>query len=197
VIVANSRYTADDVAETLGFPRERIHVAYPPVDPVFTAGGARAEGDYVLTVGTLEPRKNLELAIDGVRGRELRVVGARGWGGVEARGDHVTWLGYPDDEELARQYRGASVVVYPSRFEGFGMPIVEAMACGAPVVASSHPSLDEASGGVALRAGHPDELAAAIDEAIDRRDDLVARGLEHARRFTVEATARAHLEAWS
>ena len=197
VIVANSRYTADDVASTLGFPRERIHVAYPPVDPVFTRDGPRAEGDYVLTVGTLEPRKNLALAIDGVRDRELRVVGARGWGGVEARGDHVTWLGYPDDEELARQYRGASVVVYPSRFEGFGMPIVEAMACGVPVVASSHPSLDEASGDVALRAGDPDELATAIDEAIARHDELVARGLEHARRFTVEANARAHLEAWS
>jgi len=66
-----------------------------------------------------------------------------------------------------------------------------------PVVASSHPSLDEASGDVALRAGDPDELATAIDEAIDGHDELVARGLEHARRFTVEANARAHLEAWS
>jgi glycosyltransferase involved in cell wall biosynthesis len=197
VIVANSRYTADDVASTLGFPRARIHVAYPAVDPVFTADGPRADGDYVLTVGTLEPRKNLDLAIDGVRGRELRVVGARGWGGVEARGDHVTWLGYPDDAELARQYRGASVAVYPSRFEGFGMPIVEAMACGVPVVASSHPSLDEASGDAALRAGDPEELAAAIDEAVARRDELVARGLEHASRFTAEANALAHLEAWS
>src|SRR4029079_10290641 len=92
---------------TLGFPRERIHVAYPPVDPVFTRDGPRAEGDYVLTVGTLEPRKNLALAIDGVRDRELRVVGARGWGGVEARGDHVTWLGDPEDAELARQYTRA------------------------------------------------------------------------------------------
>ena len=197
VIVANSRFTADDVAATLGFPRERIHVAYPAVDPVFTAVGPRAEGDYALTVGTLEPRKNLALAIDGVRGRELRVVGARGWGGVAAHGEHVTWLGYPDDEELARQYRGAAVVVYPSRFEGFGMPIVEAMACGVPVVASRHPSLDEASGDVALRAGDADEIATAVGEALARRDELVARGLEHARQFSAEANARAHLEAWS
>jgi glycosyltransferase involved in cell wall biosynthesis len=197
VIVANSRFTADDVASTLGFSRERIHVAYPVVDPVFTAEGPRAEGDYVLTVGTLEPRKNLELAIDGVRGRELRVVGARGWGGVEARGEHVTWLGPLADQELSRQYRGAAVVVYPSRFEGFGLPIVEAMACGVPVVASTHPSLDEASGDVALRAGDPEELAAAIDEALARRDDLVGRGLEHATRFSAAANAQAHLEAWS
>ena len=197
VIVANSCFTADDVAATLGFPRERVRVAYPVVDPVFTPDGPRADGEYVLTVGTLEPRKNLALAIDGVRGRELRVVGARGWGGVEASGEHVTWLGPLDDAELARQYRGASVVVYPSRFEGFGMPIVEAMACGAPVVASSHPSLDEASGDVALRAGDPDQVAVAIDEAISRRSELTARGIEHARRFSAEANALAHLDAWS
>jgi alpha-1,3-rhamnosyl/mannosyltransferase len=79
------------------------------------------------------------------------------------------------------------------------MPVVEAMACGTPVVASSHPSLDDASGDAALRA-EPDDadaIGAALDEAIERRDELVRRGLEHARRFTWEANARAHLEAWS
>jgi glycosyltransferase involved in cell wall biosynthesis len=199
VVVVNSTYTADDVASTLGVPRERIHVAHPGVDAVFAADGPRAEGDYVLAVGTLEPRKNLGNAIAAVRGRELRVVGARGWGGVEARGKHVTWLGPLDDEELARQYRGAAAFVYPSRLEGFGMPVVEAMACGAPVVASSHPSLDDASGDAALRADpdDADAIAAALDEAVARRDELVRRGREHARRFTWEANARAHLEAWS
>jgi glycosyltransferase involved in cell wall biosynthesis len=199
VVVVNSRYTGDDVAATLGVPRDRIHVAYPGVDAVYTADGPRAGGEYVLAVGTLEPRKNLANAIAAVRGRELRVVGARGWGDVEARGRHVTWLGPLHDEELARQFRGASVLVYPSRFEGFGMPIVEAMACGTPVVASTHPSLDEASGDVAVRADpdDPDAIARAIEAAETRRDELVPRGIEHARAFTWEANARAHLEAWS
>ena len=199
VVLVNSRFTGDDVATTLGVPRERIHVAYPGVEAVYTADGPRAEGDYVLAVGTLEPRKNLANAIAALGGRELRVVGARGWGDVEARGEHVTWLGPLHDEQLACQLRGASVLVYPSRFEGFGMPIVEAMACGTPVVASSHPSLDEASGDVAVRADpdDPEAIAHAVELAETRRDELVPRGLEHARAFTWEANARAHLEAWS
>ncbi|HEY5100470.1 MAG TPA: glycosyltransferase family 1 protein [Gaiellaceae bacterium] len=200
VVVVNSRFTGDDVVETLGVDRDRVHVAYPGVDSTFTPEGARAEGEYLLAVGTLEPRKNLVNAIDAAQrlGIELRVVGARGWGGVEARGKGVTWLGYPSDHELPALYRGAAALVYPSRFEGFGIPVLEAMACGTPCVVSAHPSLDEAAGEAAVRAD-PDDvdaIAAAIERARDERDRLVPLGLEHARRFTWLENGRAHLAAW-
>ena len=198
VVVVNSRFTADDVADTLGVPRDRIHVAYPGVDERLTPDGPREPGEYLLAVGTLEPRKNLGNAVSAARrlGIELRVVGPEGWGGVEAGGPGVTWLGYHED--LAALYRGAAAFVYPSRFEGFGMPVIEAMACGTPCVVSSHPSLDEASGDAAVRVD-PDDveaIAAGVELALSDRSELARRGLEHARPFTWLANGRAHLEAW-
>lgn len=198
VVIVNSAYTGDDVARTLGVDRARIHVAHPGVDPAFTPEGPRAGGDYVLAVGTLEPRKNIANAVAAAQrlGVELRVAGARGWGGVDAGG--ATWIPHAGDDELAALYRGASAFVYPSRFEGFGIPVLEAMACGAPCVVSSHASLDEASGGAAVRVD-PDDVGA-IAEGIARaraeRAELARRGLEHVRRFTWLANGRAHLAAW-
>lgn len=200
VVIVNSRFTGDDVADTLGVDRSRIHVAYPGVGEAFTQEGPRADGEYLLAVGTLEPRKNLGSAIAAAEqlGIELRIVGPRGWGGVEARGRGVTWIEYPPDEELPRLYRGAAAFVYPSRFEGFGIPVIEAMACGAPCAVSSHPSLDETAGGAAVRVD-PDDvdaIAAGIERAIAERGELVPRGLEHASRFTWLANGQAHLAAW-
>jgi glycosyltransferase involved in cell wall biosynthesis len=173
VVFAISEFTARDVRERLGV---EARVAYPGVRPEFTPDGPRAEGVDVLAIGTREPRKNLE-ALDGLG---------------------VYIAPYVTDDELARLYRGASVFVFPSRFEGFGIPVVEAMACGTPVVCSNHPSLDEAAGDAAVRVDpeDPADIARGIGEARARREELVPAGLEHARRFTWRATGEALLAGY-
>jgi glycosyltransferase involved in cell wall biosynthesis len=183
-VVAVSEFTKAEVVELLGVADERIRVIPNGVDEVFSADGPRPEGDYVLAVGTLEPRKNLERVVEAaaLAGVELRVVGARGWGGVEVPG----WVGEIPDVELAALYRGARCVVYASLYEGFGLPVLEAMASGTPVVTSRGTVLEEVAGGAAVLVDprSAESIAAGIAEAAARRDELVPLGLERAREFT-------------
>ncbi len=203
LVFAISEYTAGDVVGRLSVPAARVRVARPGVDPRYRPEGHAEErrAPYLLLVGTLEPRKNLGAALEAFallrRSRsdlELLVAGPPGWGEVpdlERPGVHR--LGYVDERRLAGLYRGASALVYSSWFEGFGMPVVEAMASGLPAVVSSHPSLDEAAGTAALRAdpGSAEELAEAVEKALADPGRLRRAGLAHAASFTWEACGRA------
>ena len=194
-VIAVSDFTRRELVEVVGLPEERIRVIPNAVGEPFVADGPAADGDYVLTVGTLEPRKNLPRLVEAARrvGLELRVAGERGWGGVTARGDGVTWLGWVPDDELARLYRGARCVAYPSVYEGFGIPVLEAMACGAPVVTSRGAAMEEVTDGAAVLVNplDPVEIAAGIERAAFEREELTRRGLERARAFTWSAVAEA------
>jgi glycosyltransferase involved in cell wall biosynthesis len=206
-IFVNSRFTAGEVVELLGVPKERIVVAYPGIDPRFRPDGERADlgGPYLLAVSTLEPRKNLPALVGAfalLRRRRpeltLAIAGLGGWEERPLEAEGVRLLGFVSDEELARLYRGAAAFAYPSRFEGFGIPVVEALASGTPAVVSSHPSLDEASGDAALRADpdDPEAFADALDQALGTLQQSVAssneeRGLAHAARFTWSACGEA------
>ncbi|MFN2469300.1 MAG: glycosyltransferase family 4 protein [Gaiellaceae bacterium] len=194
-LIAVSEFTKRELVERLGVPERRIRVIGNGVAEAFVPEGPAAGGDYVLTVTTLEPRKNLARLVRATErlGAELRVVGARGWGDVRVAGERVRWLGEVDDEALAELYRGAACVAYPSLYEGFGLPVVEAMACGTPVVTSAGGALEEVAGGAAVLVDplDPASIAAGIEDAVARRDTLRLDGLERARRFSWRETARA------
>jgi glycosyltransferase involved in cell wall biosynthesis len=202
-IITGSEFTRSELVDLLNVPERKIRVIPYGVGAPFSPEGPAADGDYVLAVSTLEPRKNLTRLVEAfnrasLEGCELRVVGARGWGGVRVEGERVHWLGRVDDAELARLYRGARCVAYPSLYEGFGLPVLEAMACGAPVVASRiEPAIEVGNGAVVLVDGRDaDALAAGLVEAVARRTELARLGPRRAARFDWRMAAEATLEVY-
>jgi glycosyltransferase involved in cell wall biosynthesis len=200
-VLAVSEFTKREVEQLAGVRADRISVAYNAASKeVFTPDGPTGVGDYVLAVGTLEPRKNLPRLIEatGRLGLELRIAGAAGWGSVDVDAAHVRWLGRPDDEELATLLRGARCLAYPSLYEGFGIPVLEAMLCGTPVVTSRDSAMEEVAGGAAELVDPRDvaSIADGIERALGRRDDLRAAGIARATRFSWDATAAAATAAY-
>jgi glycosyltransferase involved in cell wall biosynthesis len=196
-VLTVSERTKRDLVELYAVPSARIVVTPNGVDPVFRPGdGTR---DYVLSVGAIQERKNQLAALEAasLAGYALRVAGPAKDPALAAelsrRGARLE--GYVDVERLADLYRGAACLVQSSRYEGFGLPVLEAMASGTPVVAVPEPALEEVAGDAAVFV--PEErLAEGIRRAIVERDRLVAAGLDRARAFSWRATAERTLAVY-
>ena len=231
LIIVPSQAVERDVVERLGVREDRVtivaHGCEPRFQPTadetaFCAAAARygLPPRYVLAVGTLEPRKNLTTLLrafarlrDTAAGNPppgLVLAGARGWldspiyKTVRSLGleEVVRVPGFIDDDDLPAVYRGAEMLVFPSLYEGFGLPVLEAMACGVPVVASNSSALPEVAGGAALLVDphDVDALAVAIgrvlrDDAL--RERLRLAGIARAGQFSWEAAARRTLDAYA
>ena len=197
-VLAISERTKRDLVELYGVPEEKVVVTPLGVDPAFTPGDGN-RGTYLLFVGAIQERKDPLAAAAAAAsvGLPLVAVGPEKDGRLAAplrsRGADVR--GYVGKRELVELYRGAAALVLPSRYEGFGLPVVEAMATGTPVVAAPDAALREVAGDAALFA-EPRELGPAVRRALDERERLVAAGLERARRFSWEETARRTLAVY-
>ncbi len=227
-VIAVSQATADDLTRLLGIPKTKIDVVYNGVDSIYQPLPAaqvdafrRQAGwpeQFLLIVGTLEPRKNHLILIEAYarycrsvqNPLPLLIGGGKGWGynqifervktlGLEP---YVHFLGYVPLPTLPWLYNAASLFIYPSRYEGFGLPLAEAMACGTPAITSSSSSLPEVAGDAALMVDPDDSdaLAQAILAVMndsERRDDMSKAGPAHVAKFHWAATADATAEVYT
>jgi glycosyltransferase involved in cell wall biosynthesis len=226
-VIADSESTRQDLVELGGIPAERITVVHLGVEDKFApvdddAALARVREKYSLPprfflfVGTIEPRKNVACIVeayaqlaDGLADIDLVIAGRRGWkfGPLYAQieradlADRILMPGRIDDEDLPAVYSCAEAFVWPTIYEGFGLPLLEAMACGTPVISSDIGVVREVVGDAALLIDprSPQQLADAMQRVIsgeDFRDDLVQRGIARARQFRWEQTATRTLEVY-
>jgi glycosyltransferase involved in cell wall biosynthesis len=229
-IATVSEFSKQDIVATYRIPAERITVTYNGVGQIYSQHASRPgegveirekfgiKGEYILAVGSLQPRKNLIRLLRsyallrrelGDSTPQLVLVGRRLWlydevfrevGRMELQ-NHVIFTEYVAEELLPALYRSARVFVYPSLFEGFGLPPLEAMACGTPVVASSTSSLPEVVADAGLLVDPYDEraIAAAILRLLrdeDLRTSLISRGVRRAGLFTWQTAAEKTLELY-
>ncbi len=226
-VIAVSEHSKQEVMKLLHVPENKVFVTHEGVNPIFmpvsAADKARVCERYgirentVLFVGTLEPRKNiltLITAFDIVRKAfnqrcSLILVGGKGWFYKEffefirqlGIDDSVRFLGYVPIKDLPAVYGAATVFVYPSLYEGFGLPPLEAMACGTPVITSNTSSLPEVVGdaGIMVDPHDVEALANAMLQVLgdsDLRREMSARGIERAKQFSWQETARRTLNVY-
>ncbi|MBU2577793.1 glycosyltransferase family 4 protein [Patescibacteria group bacterium] len=225
-IIAVSETTKRDLVDILKIPERKIKVVYEAAESVYyprsemlvneTKKKFAIEGDYLLCVGTREPRKNLERVIMAfteiaAADKEISLViaGKYGWGDDNLKlktqdsklKTHVKILGYVGKEELARLYTGAKAFLYPSLYEGFGLPIVEAMSCGVPVITSDIGSMKEIAGssGLLVNPQSIESIAGAISKIIRNeklREELKIKSLKRAGDFSWEKAALQTLEVY-
>ncbi len=220
LVLVDSRATRADVMRLHGVPAERIAVVYPGVGTQFcrlppAAVQAVRErlglpAAFLLFVGTLEPRKNVPRLLEALAllpdAPPLVIAGRKGWlyddifVAVERLHlqQRVQFLDFVADADLPALYNMAQVFVYPSLYEGFGLPVAEALACGTPVVTTAAGSLPEVTGDAAIIADphRPASIAAAIQQALHDTPRLRAAGIRQARRFPWEQSARALLACY-
>jgi glycosyltransferase involved in cell wall biosynthesis len=196
-VLAISQRTKDDLVELYGLAPAKIAVTLLAADPSFVPGGVR--GDYVLLTGSIEPRKNPLLAADAARaaGRRLVVVGPERDGALaaelRARGADVR--GFVSKEELVRLTQEAAALVFPTRHEGFGLPVAEAMAAGTPVVATPDPAVREVGGDAVAYAEAP-EFAATLARVLADPEAWSRAGLERTRMLSWERTAQRTVDVY-
>jgi glycosyltransferase involved in cell wall biosynthesis len=226
-IIAISENTKKDIMDCFGIEDEKIRVIYLGVDRQFSPQPDPNEADvlskynlpsgYILNVGTLEPRKNLLRLINAYKmvasTREpvpkLVIVGWQGWRNEDlgklvresGLADQVVLVGYVPDDDLPTLYRNATVFVYPSLYEGFGLPPLEAMACGTPVITSNVSSIPEVVGdaGILIDPYNTTEIARAIASVLNNeelRESLRTSGLVRSRLFNWDKTARETLKLY-
>jgi glycosyltransferase involved in cell wall biosynthesis len=210
-VLAVSERTKRDLVEHYAVPEEKIVVTPNGVDTVFRPNGSGPEDPpYALFVGGIQPRKDPLTAIEALAlvdgDLRLVLVGDEKRGGDEVREaisrlglqQRVELAGYVEHEGLAALYRGAACLVFPSRYEGFGLPVLESMASGTPVVASRAGAVPEVAGDAAVlvEPGDAEALAEGIREVLADRDRFVAAGLARAKQFTWAETARRTLEVY-
>jgi glycosyltransferase involved in cell wall biosynthesis len=220
-LIAISQHTANDLVRLTGVARERVHVIPLAADPRFapvhdlTVPARYGIGaPYLLYLGTLEPRKNLTALLHAFarsNGGDTKLVlaGAKGWMfeeifntvtklGIASR---VVFPGFVEEADLPALLNGATAFVYPSEYEGFGLPVLEAMSCGAPVITTNVSSLPEVAGdaGLLVPPGDVEALYGALRRVLSEptlREEMKHKGLERAAQFSWMRTAQETVDVY-